>query len=68
MMKVDVMIEDEVGQLLNLRRTGIDCVVPNRPWNQHLPNDPHHMEREQGRLARVNNWREALTAIEEFLA
>ena len=67
MMKIDVMVEDEVGQLLNLRRAGIDVVVPNRLWNQNLPSDPHHIEREQGRLARVGNWREALTAIEEFL-
>lgn len=67
LMGIDVMIEDEVGQLLNLRRAGIDCVVPDKPWNRHLPNDPHHREQEQGRVARVSNWREALTAIEEYL-
>ena len=67
MMKINVMFEDEVGQLLNLRRAGINCVVPDRPWNQHLPDDPHHREQEQGGAVRISNWREALTAIEEYL-
>lgn len=67
MMKIDVMYEDEVGQLLNLRRAGIDVVVPDRLWNRHLPDDPHHREQKQGRVARVFSWREALTAIEEYL-
>lgn len=67
MMKIDVMFEDEVGQLLNLRRTGIDCVVLDQPWNRHLAEDPYHREQEQGGIVRVLNWREALTAIKEYL-
>jgi 5'(3')-deoxyribonucleotidase len=67
MMRIDVMFEDEVGQLLNLRRAGIDVVVPDQPWNRHLPDDPHHKEQDQGRVTRVSNWREALVAIEEYL-
>ncbi len=60
-MKVNVMIEDEIKHLVGLIATGIDVVIPNQPWNDlPLPNGP-------GRIVRIDNWREAVHAVEEFL-
>jgi len=61
------MLEDEVMQIGNLQRSKINVVVPDQPWNQHLPEDPHSLERKRGRIRRVYNWREADRAIEELL-
>lgn len=60
-MKVNVMIEDEIKQLVDLITTGIDVVIPNQPWNDlPLPNGP-------GKIVRIDNWREAFHAVEEYL-
>ncbi len=60
-MKVDVIIEDEIKHLVGLIAAGIDVVIPNQPWNDlPLPSGP-------GRIVRVDNWREAFQAVEEFL-
>jgi len=67
LMRIPVMLEDEVMQIGNLQRNNINIVVPDQPWNQHLPDDPHHIERKRGRIRRVYNWREADAAIEELL-
>jgi len=67
MMRVHVMLEDEVMQIGNLQRSKINVVVPDQPWNQHLPEDPNSLERKRGRIRRVYNWREADRAIEELL-
>ena len=66
-MDINVMIEDEMGQLINLINHGIDVVIPDKPWNRHLPEDPRSIERKKGRAARVQNWRQAFRATEEFL-
>ncbi|MBD3260996.1 MAG: hypothetical protein GF334_04840 [Candidatus Altiarchaeales archaeon] len=63
---VSVMMEDEVRQILPLLEEGINVVVMDQPWNQHLPEDPHGLEGDKGRYIRVSNWREALKATEEF--
>lgn len=67
LMRIHVMLEDEVMQIGNLQRSNINIVVPDQPWNQRLPDDPHHLERKRGRIRRVYNWREADRAIEELL-
>ena len=66
-MRIHVMIEDEVMQIGNLQRSKINVVVPDQPWNQHLPEDPNELERKRGRIRRVYNWREADRAVEELL-
>ena len=67
LMRIHIMLEDEVMQIGDLQRNKINVVVPDQPWNQHLPEDPHHLERKRGRIRRVYNWREADAAIEELL-
>ena len=67
LMRIHVMIEDEVMQVGNLQRSKINVVVPDQPWNQHLPDDPHYLERKRGRVRRVYNWRNARDAVEELL-
>jgi len=67
LMRIHVMLEDEAMQVGNLQRNKINVVVPDQPWNQHIPDDPHHIERKRGRIRRVYNWREADAAIEELL-
>lgn len=67
LMRIHVMLEDEIMQIGNLQRNKINVVVPDQPWNQHLPEDPHHIERKRGRIRRVHNWREAYGAVEELL-
>ncbi len=60
-MKINVMVEDEVKQLIKLVTAGIDVVIPNHPWNNlSLPSGP-------GRISRSDNWREALHAIGGYL-
>jgi len=60
-MGIDIMMEDEIGQLVKLITADIDVVIPNQPWNDApLPSGP-------GKSARVDNWREAFHAMEEFL-
>lgn len=67
LMRIHVMIEDEVAQILSLQKEKVNVVIPDQLWNQHITEDPHHIERKKGRLIRVTNWREALTAVKEFL-
>lgn len=67
MMRIHVMLEDEVMQIGNLQRNKVNVVVPDQPWNQHLPEDPHGIERKRGRIRRVYNWREAYNVTEELL-
>jgi len=67
LMRIHVMLEDEVMQIKDLQRNKINVVVPDRSWNQHLPDDPHVGERKRGRIRRVYNWREAEVAIDELL-
>lgn len=64
---IQVMHEDEIGQLLRLQEAGVAAVIRNQPWNVNLPSDPHHLEGQRGKQARVYNWREAYHAIKEFL-
>jgi len=65
--RIQVMCEDEIGQLLRLQAAGVNAVIRNQPWNLELPNDPHHLERRRGGQVRVYNWREAYNAIKEYL-
>lgn len=65
--RIHVMHEDEVGQLMDLRKARIDAVIRDQPWNETLPRDPHHLERKRGRQSRVGNWREAYIAMKEYL-
>ena len=37
---IQVMIEDEVRQISELLNAGIDVIMRDQPWNQHLPADP----------------------------
>ena len=67
LMRIHVMLEDEVMQIGNLQQNKINVVVPDQPWNQHLSEDPHCDERKRGRIRRVYNWQEAASAVEELL-
>jgi len=72
MVDVSVIMEDELGQILRLRRAGVDVVISDQPWNRTLPDDPHYgflprVGGTEGRTVRVAGWREALRSIEEFL-
>lgn len=66
LMGVDVMVEDEVGQIMDLGRERINTVIPDQPWNHDLPQINDVDEIDDFRT-RAHNWREALAAIEEFL-
>lgn len=60
-MKINVMVEDQVKQLVNLITAGIDVVIPNQPWNDvSLPVGP-------GRITRTDNWRKIFSTIERYL-
>lgn len=64
---ISAMIEDEVRQAIPLLEAGVNVVLMDRPWNRHIPVDPHGMEDQKGRLIRVESWRQALVAAKEFL-
>lgn len=63
---IQVMIEDEVRQIVGLLDAGIDVIMRDQPWNQHLPADPHGLEDRKGRLTRVHNWREMVEVAKEY--
>lgn len=65
---IQVMIEDEVRQIVGLLEAGIDVIMRDQPWNQHLPADPHGLEDQKGRLTRVHNWREMVEVAKEYYA
>jgi len=65
---IQVMIEDEVWQITNLVNAGIDVIMRDQPWNQHLSTDPHELEDNKGRLTRVYNWREMVEVAKEYYA
>jgi len=65
---IQVMIEDEVRQITELLHAGIDVIMRDQPWNQHLPVDPHGLEDNKGRLTRVYNWREMVEVAKEYYA
>jgi uncharacterized HAD superfamily protein len=67
LMRIHVMLEDEVMQIGKLQHNKINVVVPDQPWNQHLPEDPHCDERKRGRIRRVYNWQEAAAVVDELL-
>lgn len=67
LMRIHVMVEDEIFQALNLQKARVDVVVPNRPWNRPLPKDPDEEGRKRGRIVRVENWQQAVHAIEELV-
>lgn len=67
LMRVHVMLEDEVPHINNLQLNKINVVVPDQPWNQHLPGDPNRFERKRGRVRRVYNWHQASDAVEGLL-
>ncbi len=67
LMRIHVMLEDEIMQINNLQQNKINIVVPDQPWNQRLLEDPHHLERKRGKIRRIYNWREAEAVIEELL-
>ena len=61
---IDVMIEDELGQVLSLVETNISVVIRDQPWNSSGALD--HFE-SKGQVKRVHNWQEMYNATEEFL-
>lgn len=58
---ISVMIEDEIKHITSLLEIGIDVVVMDNPWNRQI------QEEQNGRLRRVQNWREAFVAAKELL-
>lgn len=63
---IQVMIEDEVRQIVGLINAGIDVIMRDQPWNQHLPIDPHGLEDRKGHLTRIHNWREMVEVAKEY--
>ncbi len=61
---IDVMIEDEIGQVLSLIETNVSVVVRDQPWNNNGP--LLHFEN-KGQVKRAYNWHEMYNATEEFL-
>jgi len=62
---IDVMIEDELGQVLSLVEINVSVVVRDQPWNssgmlEHFEN--------KGQVKRAYNWQQMYNATEEFLA
>lgn len=64
---ISVMIEDEIKHTMSLLEVGVDVIVMDNPWNRQIPEDPHGLERQKGRLRRAHNWREAFVAAKELL-
>jgi len=64
MVHIDVMIEDELGQVLDLIRANINVVVRRQPWNSSEALD--YFEK-KGQVKRTANWEEMLKATKEFL-
>ena len=62
--RIDVMIEDEVGQVLKLIQTNVNVVVRDQPWNNTGLLD--HFER-KGQVKRAYSWQQMYNATEEFL-
>ncbi len=58
---IDVMYEDELRQISELRQAGINTVVRDQPWNFKLPSTG-----DRG-ITRVYNWQEAFNAMKEYL-
>lgn len=65
---IQVMIEDEVRQIVGLQEAGVDVIMRDQPWNQHLPADPHGLEDNKGRLTRVHSWRDYVEVAKEYYA
>jgi 5'(3')-deoxyribonucleotidase len=65
---IQVMIEDEVRQITELLHAGIDVIMRDQPWNQHLPADPRGLEDNKGRLTRVHSWTEMVEVAKEYYA
>lgn len=63
-MDIDVMLEDELGQVLSLIKSNINTVVRNQPWNNSEALDYYETK---GRIKRTANWEEMLEATKEFL-
>lgn len=56
-----VIIEDEIKHAIPLLNNGIDVILMDNPWNRQI------QEEQNGRLRRVQNWREAFVAAKELL-
>lgn len=61
---IDVMIEDDLGQVLSLVETNISVVIRDQPWNNGGDLDPFESK---GQVKRVHNWKEMYNATEEYL-
>jgi len=61
---IDVMIEDELGQVLSLINTHVSVVVRDQPWNN--TGLLEHFER-KGQVKRAYTWQQMYSATEEFL-
>ncbi len=61
---IDVMIEDELGQVLALVQTNVSVVVRDQPWNSG--GILEHFEH-KGQVKRAYSWQQMYNATEEFL-
>lgn len=59
---ITTMIEDEAGNIVTLAEKGINVIVMNQPWNRHLI-----VEELPGKVVRVSDWKQAVSAAKEFL-
>lgn len=59
---IEVMIEDEAGNILSLLENNVKVVVMDQPWNRHLI-----VEDLPGKVVRVSDWKQAVSAAKEFL-
>ncbi len=65
--RIHVMYDDELGQVLNMCRAGINVVLRDQPWNRNPPEEYCDPKRKKGKIIRVSNWREAFNTVKEYL-
>lgn len=61
---INVMMEDEMGQILALLKAGIPVVIRDQPWNNNGVFDSFE---KNGKAKRAKTWQEMLHATEEYL-
>jgi 5'(3')-deoxyribonucleotidase len=66
LLDIPIIIEDELGQAISCLRKGIDVILRNQPWNvDFILDKSRHLKEKQGRLFRIDSWREVLSITEE---
>lgn len=62
---IPVLIEDEIHQIVHAVEKGVNVICMTQPWNKDVENTIRNDA--PGKIIRVNDWREAVSAAKEFL-